>query len=1388
MRIAPWPWLVVCLLAAGLGAGVRPAVAQEADSPSVRAAVAHLQGRAGAARGTAGVAVTDASRSERSGLTYVYARPAVDGVEVADDPALVVVDAAGEIVYEGGALVAGVVESGQDVIGPAEAGARAARALGVPVGSVVAGVRRGERAGEVPLSAPGLNAASGARLVYHRTGTGRLRLAYEVTLYPTDPLLWAVVRIDAATGAELWRTSLVITEPAEQAARNGRPEARVASPAAVTSGGGGASYLVYPAPMRSPADGALPLPADGRAEVVGPADATASPFGWHDVDGRPGADFTTTRGNNAYAFADRDGNQTPDAGGVPDGGADLRFAFPLDLAGEPQTYTAAAATNAFYWVNYAHDVLYAYGFTESAGNFQENSYGRGGAGLDPVRVMVQSSNGVNNAAMTFPSDGVGPVMTLLEWTRTSPRRDAALDNEVVVHEYVHGLTTRLTGGARNTGCLGNLAEQMGEGWSDWYALMLTMTPGDARARARDFGTYAAGGAGLRPAAYSTDFAVNDYTYGHTATRSLAAPHGVGFVWATALWEVTWDLIDAHGFAADLTDGRGAAGNQIALSLVTEALRLQPCNPGFVSGRDAILAADRLLYRGEHLGLLWAAFARRGLGGAASQGSSADNGDNAEAFDVPAVSTADAVPPGAVTTLAAVSASSTSATVTFQATGDDGQTGTAAYYDIRYAFAPILTDGDFRAAARMPQQVARASGTVENVSLNGLLSGTTYSVALRVVDDAGNASDLSNVVAVVVRPGQSPPNPVTDLAVTEVRGRSVVLSFRAPAADTAASAAATYDVRYAFQPIETGSDFQSASRGPRVPAASPGSVVDITVPGLRHSTPYFFALQVQNAAGNVSGLSNLVAATTAIIETVPPGPVTDLVVVAAELQALTVAFTATGDDGQTGQAAYYDIRYSQYPIWTGGDFLRAASLIVAANTAGTAERVTIPYLLPATTYYVSLRVVDASGNMSAISPHAMATTAGGQAAPPVTVTVVLVEPRRVEVTLAPGEVRTVPLSARQTQGLGEVSVGVAVNRFVSASGDPNALGYVASLQSLTEANPGPPEVASLGTRIDGWLPIQPGSDPEDDGYVDVDLPFAFPFDGREHATVRVYTNGLLSFEAVPLLDPVNGRLGVPSAPNAVVAGLWADLVVEADGGVYVGRLPDGRFGVGFSRVSVVGRPPADRYSFDVLLSESGEIDVVYRIVPSAVPAQRGLESHSGFRTFRLPDPLRAGELHHLAPLPNVVTPRSAQFGLPLRTATSVDVVFDATGLVPGVYSTRLVFTADVPNRSLAEVTAVMTVDAAAPPPAPVLPAEVELSAARPNPARSLVTLAYGLPTDSPVRVAVYDVRGREVAVLASGDREAGRHDAVWTPGGAAGVYVVRLVAGLEVRAVSVVVVR
>src|SRR5690554_135062 len=213
--------------------------------------------------------------------------------------------------------------------------------------------------------------------------------------------------------------------------------------------------------------------------------------------------------------------------------------------------------------------------------------------------------------------------------------DGSFDNGIVAHEYGHGISTRLTGGP-GTNCLDN-PEQMGEGWSDWFALMLTMKTGDQPEDARGIGTYAVGqpttALGIRLAPYSTDFAINDYTYIDTNdSANVAAPHGIGFIWSTILWDLTWAYVDKYGFDPDLYNGTG--GNNKVMQVVIDGLKIQGCNPGFVDGRNAILQADMALTGGEDQCLIWDVFANRGVGFNASQGFGFSRTDQVEDFTAP----------------------------------------------------------------------------------------------------------------------------------------------------------------------------------------------------------------------------------------------------------------------------------------------------------------------------------------------------------------------------------------------------------------------------------------------------------------------------------------------------------------------------------------------------------------------------------------------------------------------------------------------------------------------------------------------------------------------------------------------------------------------------------
>lgn len=262
-----------------------------------------------------------------------------------------------------------------------------------------------------------------------------------------------------------------------------------------------------------------------------------------------------------------------------------------------------------------------------------------GAGIPTVMISMADGITLKNAIAAGGTVNI----TLMADGAAGADRDGSLDNGIVEHEYGHGLSNRLTGGPNNSNCLFN-GEQGGEGWSDWLALILSIEPGDTGADGRGIGTYALNepnnGGGIRRYPYSTDLAINPQTYADLSVSGEV--HDIGEIWCQTLWDLTWNLINAEGFDPDWYNGNG--GNHTAMRLVLEGMKMQPCGPGFLDGRDAILAADDMLYNNAHRCMIWEAFAKRGMGFNASQGSADVAGDETANFDLPPFCQTAIVPP------------------------------------------------------------------------------------------------------------------------------------------------------------------------------------------------------------------------------------------------------------------------------------------------------------------------------------------------------------------------------------------------------------------------------------------------------------------------------------------------------------------------------------------------------------------------------------------------------------------------------------------------------------------------------------------------------------------------------------------------------------------------
>ena len=362
--------------------------------------------------------VTDLYTDSNTGITHIYLRQTINGLEVENANINVSVAASGRVLTAGGGYVAGL----SGLIGPGaptpgitalQAVQFAADELGIAsAGSIQMTAQPSGIDRSTVISAPGVSLDPiTARLHYVPTANGSAELAWQLIIRTTDFDHWYDLSIDASSGG--LATLVDWTEDA--------------------------IYNVIAAPNEDPQDG-------GFTVQIDPHNPLASPDGWHDDDGDPTfPEYTDTRGNNVHAQLDHDNNNVADGteGGQvrPDGGLFLDFTgflFNPALNAESIQNANIAQINLFTAINFAHDVHYMYGFDEVAGNFQTNNYGNGGLGGDAVQADAQDGfdNGDrNNANFATPPDGRAPRMQQYIFDLSNPTRDSDLDIGVIFHEF-----------------------------------------------------------------------------------------------------------------------------------------------------------------------------------------------------------------------------------------------------------------------------------------------------------------------------------------------------------------------------------------------------------------------------------------------------------------------------------------------------------------------------------------------------------------------------------------------------------------------------------------------------------------------------------------------------------------------------------------------------------------------------------------------------------------------------------------------------------------------------------------------------------------------------------------------------------------------------------------
>jgi hypothetical protein len=375
-------------------------------------------------------------------------------------------------------------------------------------------------------------------------------------------------------------------------------------------------------------------------------------------------------------------------------------------------------------------------------------------------------------------------------------------------------------------------------------------------------------------------------------------------------------------------------------------------------------------------------------------------------NLPLVMTA-AVPPSPVTTLAVSGPTASSVNLTWTSTGDDGMTGTASQYDVRYSTTPINKDNFGSASQASGEPAPAVAGTPQGMAVAGLNGGTLYYFAMKVIDDAPAASLLSNVVSASTL-DEVDPAAVTNLAasVAEVE-QQVVLSVIASSGDLPPG--------YTRAMAVDGNLATSWSTPARVTmqeefltldGAAPQNVTKVTLcsrdlTGALFPEDFVIELSLNNVAYTpvVSRVGFVAAAATCYPFTVSPQMARYVRIRVTKSRLYTVnnqfyvqlaevrvhetvsvpdqvqlTWTAPGDDGATGTAASYDVRYSTSVInAVNFDAATQAAGEPSPHAAGTPESFLVTGLAPDTQYFFAVKTWDESNNVSNISNVPSVTT-------------------------------------------------------------------------------------------------------------------------------------------------------------------------------------------------------------------------------------------------------------------------------------------------------------------------------------------------------------------------------------------------------------------------------
>ena len=437
----------------------------------------------------------------------------------------------------------------------------------------------------------------------------------------------------------------------------------------------------------------------------------------------------------------------------------------------------------------------------------------------------------------------------------------------------------------------------------------------------------------------------------------------------------------------------------------------------------------------------------------------------------------------------------------------------------------------------------------------------------------------------------------------------------------------------------------------------------------------------------------------------PGFVDDLATETPTSNSIFLRWTATGDDGEVGTAASYDLRYSTAPI-DDANFAAATPAVGTPSPAmsGTVQTMEVLGLDPSTTYHFAMIVKDEWGNAGALSNVPSGTTLPAPT--------FASSPDSFSASLLTGQTATRTLTL-QNAGVGTLDWRIplpSVSGPTVVQGEPLVLGKddpdprvgapvlngfggpdVFGYRWMDSDEPGGPTFSWNDIALTGTPIAELNSD--DQTSAAIPLGFNFSFYGTTFDSVRVSTNGWLSFTS-SATSYSNQALPNSAAPENLIAAFWDDLHFRgANRAVY--QASGGSFIVQFTNV--------DRYAtgsnltFQVEINTSGEILLRYLTLTGVVnDATVGIQNATktdgltvAFNTAYLHDSLAV----RIAAVPQWLSASPTSGRLFAGQSANVTLDIDAAGLDGGVYEGNVFVQTNDPLQSTVPHPVTLTVTGA-----------------------------------------------------------------------------------------------